>query len=156
MPIVFNNTTPAAPTGGANVAWQFDGTNASAYVPAGTFSGATGAFGVTVNGGTSVPATGSQGYVQVPYAGTIASWSLLADQSGSAQVTIKKCTYAGFPATTSIVGGSPPALSSAQSNASSALTGWTTSFAAGDIMEFNLDSVATCVKLFLEVQVSRS
>lgn len=115
-----------------------------------------GMVGITIDGGGSAPATGSKGYVRVPFAGTISDWVLLADVSGSAQITIKKCTFSGFPTTSSIVASAQPALSSAQKATNSTLTGWTTSVTADDIWEFNLDSVTTCTRLQLFVKITRS
>jgi hypothetical protein len=115
-----------------------------------------GAAGITIDGGGSTPATGSKGYVQVPYAGTITGWTLLADQPGSAQITVLKSTYAGFPVTSSIVGTAPPSLQSQQNATSTTLTGWTTAIAASDILEFHLDSAAGITRLNLELQITKS
>jgi hypothetical protein len=112
-------------------------------------------WGITIDGGGSVPATGSKGYIQIPYACTITGWTILADQSGSCQVTIKKCAYSGFPTTSSIVASAPPAVTSAQNNTSTTLTGWTTAVSATDVIEFNLDSVTTMTRIMLSVQVTR-
>jgi hypothetical protein len=110
--------------------------------------------GITIDGDGLVPATGSKGFIQANYAGTIRSWTLIADQSGSAQITVKKSSYAGFPTNSSIVATAPPALSAAQNNTSSTLSGWTTSISAGDMIEFNLDSVTTCTRLTLILAIS--
>ena len=108
--------------------------------------------GIVIDGGTVVPATGSKGFSpELLYDGTILSWALLGDASGSAQITVKKTTYAGFPATSSIVAAAAPQLVGAQKNSSSTLTGWTTAVLAGDILEFNLDSVGTCKRLMFEL-----
>lgn len=117
---------------------------------------ATGVAGIVVGNGASVPATGSKGFLQIPYNGTIQSWTMLADQSGSAQITVKKSTYAGFPTTTSIVASLPPSLTSQQKNTSSTLTGWTTAITAGDVLEFNLDSITTCQRVTLELTIQKS
>jgi hypothetical protein len=119
-------------------------------------SGIVSQAGITIDGGGSAPATGSKGYIQVNFNATITAWTLLADLSGSAQITLKKSTYAGFPTTASIVAAAPPVLSSAQKNTNSTLTGWTTAVTAGDILEFNLDSVTTCTRLNLIVTMTRS
>jgi hypothetical protein len=115
----------------------------------------TGVAGIVIDGGGSAPATGSKGFVQVPYAGTITGWTILANASGSAQVTVKKSTYSGFPTTSSIVASAAPALSSAQKATSTTLTGWTTAIAAGDVLEFNLDSVSGITRLILELQITK-
>ena len=132
------------------------------YFPAGSSGGApdpnlaAGAIGVTIDGGGSTPVSGSKGFVQCPYAGNITGWTMLADQAGSAQVTVKKSTYAGFPATSSIVASAPPALVSAQKNSTTVLTGWTVAVAVGDIFEFNLDSASTLKRLTLELQMTKA
>ena len=115
-----------------------------------------GAIGITIDGGVSVPSTGSKGFVQVPYAGTITGWTLLSNLAGSAQITVKKCSYGAFPTTASIVASAPPSMTGSQKQTSSSLGTWTTGFSAGDIFEFNLDSVTTCTRLTLELQVTKS
>ncbi len=168
--IHFKDGTPAAPAGDQNVTWQqsapypstamvngvsvpVEAIDVSAYVPQ---SLTNGSFGITIDGGGSTPATGSKGFVQAPFDCTITGWTMLGDQSGSAQVTIKKSTYAGFPTTASIVASAPPVLSAAQKNTSTTLTGWTVAVALGDVLEFNLDSVATITRIYLKLQVTRS
>jgi hypothetical protein len=115
-----------------------------------------GQVGITIDGGGNVPGTGSKAFYQMPYDCTIVSWTMLGDVSGSAQITVKKSTYAAFPTTSSIVASAPPNLSSAQKNTSSTLTGWTTALAKGDILEFNLDSIATIARVMLALAVTRS
>lgn len=109
-----------------------------------------------IDGGGSVPSTGSRGYVQAPFSGVITGWTMLANVRGSVQITVKKSTYSGFPSTTSIVASAPPNLSSAQNNTSTTLTGWTTSVTLGDVYEFNLDSVTTITRVILQLQITRS
>ena len=156
MSINLSDTTPAAPAANANVKWQTDVSgNVSGYVSA-TGTGLVNAVGIVIDGGGSTPATGSKGYTQIPYNCTITGWTMLADVSGSAQITVKKSTYAGFPTTSTIVASAPPALSSAQKATNATLTGWTTAITAGDILEFNLDSAATVTRIALELQVART
>ena len=155
MSINFSDTTPAAPGSNLNVHWQTDSSgNVSANIAPGL--GALEALGIVIDGGASVPAIGSKGYVQVPYACTITGWTMLANASGSAQVTVKKSNYAGFPTTASIVASAPPNLASVQKNTSTSLTGWTTAISLGDVLEFNLDSVTTVTRISLQLQVTRS
>jgi hypothetical protein len=111
--------------------------------------------GITIDGGGSVPTTGSKGYYQFDFACSIIGWSLVGDVSGSAQVTIKKSTDAGFPTTASIIASAPPALSSQQKVTSLTLTGWTTAIGVGDWLEYNLDSITTIKRLTLKVKVQR-
>ncbi len=110
--------------------------------------------GITIDGGGTTITTGSKGFRDVPFAGNIISYVLLADQSGSVQLDVKKSTYSGFPTTSTIVAAAPPILSSAQKNTDSTLTGWTKAIASGDILEFSVTSATTVtrVQLFLRVQ----
>jgi hypothetical protein len=104
--------------------------------------------GITIDGGGSVPATGSKGFVTIPLVGTIANWYLAADQSGSCVIDVKRSG-------SSIVGaGNKPTLSSAQSG-NAAVSSWTsTAISAGDIIEFNLDSVTTITWVNLVIKFS--
>jgi hypothetical protein len=153
--------TPAAPTAtaGTNTTQLATTAFVQAAVAAGGGGGtssAAGVIGIVIDGGSASPTTGSKGFVQSPYNGTITGWTLIGDASGSAQITVKKSTYSAFPTTSSIVASAPPALSSAQKNTSTTLTGWTTTVATGDIFEFNLDSVTTCKRLILELNITKS
>jgi hypothetical protein len=119
-------------------------------------TGVTSSVGITVDGGGSVPSTGINGFIQVPYAATIVGWTIIADQSGSCSFTVKKSTFAAFPTTVSIVASAPPNLASQQNATSGALTGWTTTINAGDVIEFDLSSVTTCQRITLELKLVRS
>lgn len=126
-----------------------------------TLSLPTGAREGTVNflidGGGSAIATGIKGTFQVDFDGTILSNTLLADQSGSITITIKKVAYASYPGSlTSIVAAAKPTLSSAQKSTDSTLTGWTTSFSAGDIFEVTVDTAATVTRVTLALKVRRN
>lgn len=100
--------------------------------------------------------TGSKGYTQINFSGVIVSWTILADQSGSIVIDLKKSTYSGFPTTSSIAGSSLPTLSSAQKATSSTLTGWGTSVTAGDIWEPVVNSASTVTKITLIIKVQRA
>ena len=161
-----NDTNPAAPSGFTNVKWQagppspdpndpnFEVRDISAYIPEPVAQ--VDSPGITVDGGGSPPTTGSKGFLNVPFNCTITGWSLVADQAGSCQMTVKHCTNAAFPSTTSIVASAPPALSAQQKAVSSTLTGWTTSLGAGDWLEFHLDSVSTVTRLTLQLLITRN
>jgi len=158
--IKLNATTPAAPEGARNAHFRqeagHEGTQ-SDPVPTSVFLDARAAAGITIGGGGDLPATGSKGFLQIPFAATIKSWTMLADAAGSsAQITVKKSTYSGFPTTTSIVAAAPPILTTAQKNTSSTLTGWTTAIAAGDVLEFVLDSRSVLTRLHLTLELVRT
>jgi hypothetical protein len=67
-----------------------------------------------------------------------------------------KDTYANFPPTVAdtITGSEKPTLSSVQKNQDTNLTTWTTSINVGDILAFNVDSVATLLRVTLSLKVT--
>ncbi len=106
--------------------------------------------------------TGVKTYVRVPFACTVTSWTLLSADSvvpptsGSIVIDIYKDTYANFHPTgaDTITGSDKPTISSANKATSTALTGWTTTIAAGDVLGFVVDSVTTLSKVVLVLGLS--
>jgi hypothetical protein len=135
---------------------SIDGSEIASGTIAAARLGLTQVIGLVIDGGGSTPATGAKGFIAVPFNCTITGWTMLADVSGSDQITISKGTYASYPTVSSIVASAPPNLSSAQKNTTTTLTGWTTSLSTGDILSFNLDSVSTVTRIILELQVIRN
>lgn len=111
--------------------------------------------GITVDGGGSVPATGTYGFRSFTPAGTITAVRLFADQSGSAVMDIWKAPYASFPPTVAntITASDKPTLSTAQKYSDTTLTGWTTTVSAGDVFAFHVDSISTITRLSLELDI---
>lgn len=115
-----------------------------------------------IGDGTSVITTGEKktARVQVPVSGTITDWVLLSldDTSGSVTLDIWKDTYANYPPTVgdTITAAAKPSITTATKNASSTLTGWTTSITGGDIFSVNVDSVTSLkvIKLIIKYTVS--
>jgi len=105
-----------------------------------------------IDGGGSAITVGSKGHLEIPFAMTITGWTILANQSGSIVVDVNRSTYAGFPTLTSIAGTELPTLSAAQKNRDLTLTTWTTSIAAGDILEFEVDSAATVQRVTVAIR----
>lgn len=105
--------------------------------------------GIAFDGmGVVVEAT-SNGFYVVSFAGTIKEWFVVADQSGSCVVDVKRNG-------TSIVGGggNKPTLSTAQ-RANAVPSGWTSvAIAAEDELEFVVDSCSTItrIQVFLTVE----
>ena len=109
------------------------------------------------DGGESSPPAGKKCWLpRVPFNCTIKSARMVADQAGSAVITVKKSSYAGFPTTASIVASAPPTLTSAQKSEDATLTGWTTALAKGDVLEFILDSASTLTWVSLELAMERT
>lgn len=110
-------------------------------------------FGITIDGGGSAITTGFKGYVSLSKGGTIRSWQLIADLTGSIVVDVWKTSYSTAPPTVAntIAGSEKPTLSSAIKNRDSNLTTWTTSVSPGDVVGFKVDSVSTVTFINLVV-----
>lgn len=120
-------------------------------------SSQTRAIELVIDGGAAVPTTGSKGILKVPFACDIIDVELIGDVSGSAVVDIKKGTPSSdtnMPSRTSICASAKPTLSSQQRKRDATLTGWTTALNAGDILEWNLDSISTIKRLTVALTVA--
>jgi len=108
--------------------------------------------------GSTAIGTGVMGDLEIPFGMTITGWTILADQSGSIVVDVWKDTYANFPPTVadSIAGSEKPTLSTATKNQDLALSTWTTSVTAGDILRFNVDSASTVTRVTLSIRGTKS
>lgn len=127
--------------------------NLPSPLPAGT---TTRSVTINIDGSGVTPATGVHARWSVPVACTVTGWVLVADQSGSAVIDVKRSTYAGFPTTASIAGTDKPTLSAVQKNENlGPLSNWTsTALVAGDVIEFNLSSAATVIVLTLTLNLT--
>lgn len=137
----------------------FGGTGADNAATARTNLGvATGLISYVIDGGGSVITTGLKGFLQIPFACTINSWTIMADATGSMVIDIWKDTYANYPPTVAdtITASAKPSLSSANKATSSTLTGWTTSIAADDVLAFNVDSASTVQRVTITLKVTRA
>jgi len=131
---------------------EFSGTNLRM-----TANQRTGCITYVIDGGGSAITTGIKGDFRVPAACTITGVTALADQTGSVAVDIWKDTLANFPPTDAdtITAAAPVTISAATNSENTTLTGWTTALAAGDILRFNVDSVATIQRLTIELRVTK-
>lgn len=119
-------------------------------------SSVTQAISVTFDGGGAAISANSLAYIEVPYACTINSWTVIADQSGSIVVDVWKDTYANYPPTVAdtIAGSEKPTISSSTKGQDTSLSTWTTSVSAGDILAFNVDSCSTITKATVVLKVT--
>ena len=110
-----------------------------------------------IDGGGAAITTGIKGYLEVPFACTVNTWTLLADTSGSITVDVYSDTYANYGTNTSMVGaGTKPVISSA-TKAQSAPSSWTTtSIAAGNIVGFNVTAATTVTRVTISLKVTRT
>jgi len=155
MTVVVTHSTSADGTFSATgaAAWNAN------HVITGLDGLSTAAIGYTISGGGAVITTGVIGVgLRVPYACTINSATLLADQTGSAVVDIWKDTYANYPPTVadSICASAKPTITAGVKSEDTTLTGWTTSIAAGDVLYFNVDSCSTITNLVLVLKVTKT
>lgn len=119
----------------------------------------TNGIGYTIDGGGAAIITGVAGTgVQIPFACTITSVTLLANQTGSIVIDIWKDTYANFPPTVAdtICASAKPTISSGVKSTDSTLTGWTKTIAAGDVLYFNVDSITSIQTVTLTLTVTKS
>ena len=115
--------------------------------------------GFLIDGGGSVLATGiARGCLEVSYNCTLTAVRLFANVAGNVVVDIWKDTYANYPPTVAdtITAAAKPTLSAANKSQDTTLTGWTTALTAGDILYFNVDSVATITWLLVALRVTRT
>jgi hypothetical protein len=106
-----------------------------------------------IDGGGSVITTGIKGWVEIPAACTITGWTILADQSGSIVVDVKRSTYGDYPTTVSLAGSEKPTLVAVQKNQDLALGTWTTAVVARDILECVVDSASTVTRVSVNLRV---
>lgn len=109
-----------------------------------------------VDGGGSVFTTGTKREIEVTFAGTITEAVLVADQTGTVVVDVKKASYAGYPTVASICGSAKPTLSGARKSIDTTLSGWTPTFNAGDIFEFTIDTVSTLTRATLTLKAIKT
>lgn len=112
---------------------------------------------VLLTGGASAPPVGVVGNVVVDAPGTIRSARMVATGTGSAVVGIKKCAEGSFPGSlANICGSNKPTLASQRYSKDSTLSGWTTTLAAGDILEFTIDSISAITSVTCALEVRRT
>lgn len=106
---------------------------------------------VTIDGGGVVITAGTELDVQMPWAMTLQSVTLLADQSGSLELDVWKDTYANYPPTIgdTITASALPTLTAAIKSTDAVLTGWTTSLAKGDCVRVHVNSAASITRVLL-------
>lgn len=111
-----------------------------------------------LDGGGVAITTGIKADVYVPYACTISSVTMLADQTGSIVVDVWKAAYASYPPTVAntITASALPTISSAVKSQDTTLTGWTVSVSAGDTLRFNVNSCSAITRLNLVLKVSKT
>lgn len=157
--VAFDATAPttqafgdAAATGSAAVAAKRDHKHGMMANP---LVGAAGALEIVA----SSPVAGVLTDVEMPFAGTWTSWRVINDAAGSITYDLWLDTYANFPP---VVGDSkvgankPKTTAAALAQDAGSMTGWTTAFAAGDILRVNIDSASGIGRSTLSLRYVRT
>lgn len=121
---------------------------------------------IYINGNGYTITTGSKGDIVVPFDCTLKGYTVLADQVGSIQIDLWKCTYSQYSTSTggvwvhpvvgdSIVAAAPVTISSNVKGQSSTLSGWTTNLIKGDIIRTNVNSCTAIQRITLALNVVR-
>lgn len=116
----------------------------------------TGSIQFTFNGGGAAIEAGAEAVIRMNFAGTFTGWDIYSAHPGSFVGTVGKATHSDYPTFTAISGTSKPTLASQNKNQSTTLTGWATSFAAGDVIRIVVDSAATVEQVAVSLRYTRT
>jgi len=116
----------------------------------------TGSCGVTFDGGGQV-IQNKTAYVQIPYNGTLTSWSMVADQAGACTIAVSKSTFAGFPPTSPVYSVNPaiPATNQTATNAGAYNPGMST-ITAGDVLKFDISGITIITWVNLKIDITKT
>lgn len=115
------------------------------------------AIGVTFDGNGATPTVGSIGYVVCPFDGEIQGWHIVSNVSGSAVVDVWKSSGTIPTNVNTIAGTEKPTLSAQQLASDLSISTWTSlTVASGDVIGFELESVATCTRITVEVVINET
>ena len=109
------------------------------------------------DGGGGVLDSSKKVLIEVPYAGNITGWTVVADVAGTVTITVKKCSYADYPGgLTTISGTEPPRLIATMTNQLLTLTTWSTTIVSGDILELSLSTVTYIKWLKVTIRLTKT
>jgi hypothetical protein len=110
--------------------------------------------GFVIDGGTSVPVSGTYASIVAPFSGTISKWTIITDVSGSATLDIWKANGAKPTNANSITASAKPTITSSEFATSSTLTGWTTSIVTGDVLTVELETIDIIKRITIQLEVT--
>ena len=122
----------------------------------------TDTIGVYVSNGTKILTTGTKGRRVIPYDCEVVEWIVSGSTAGSITWDINWGTTSAWPNALASVGfsgdGSPPQLGATASQSHVLIpTAWTKSgFSAGDIIQFEIDSISTITDCELSLKIKRT
>ena len=112
--------------------------------------------GVSFTNNSIVLSAYTKASVRVPFACTITEWDVLSVNSGTFVADVKKATYANYPTLASIAGTDKPTiLGNAYKGTSTALTGWTTAIASGDVLRFDIEQAIQSGTVTVQLKVNK-
>jgi hypothetical protein len=109
-----------------------------------------------IDNGSQVIPPGSKGFLTLDISGTLESWTVLSDDTGSIAIDIQKTTYNQFPdGFSSIVGSEFPLLLNRNKNRDDDLTTWNKEITIGDVLNFRVLSCTGITKcsIFLRLKI---
>ena len=112
--------------------------------------------GIAIDNGLDVITTGKKGHRIIPYDCEVTEWTVTSSDSGSIQFDINWCTYANWTTTASVGGSGLPSISSATKNQDTSVNWTKTTFDAGNIIEFEVDSVTTLTNCVVSLKIRRT
>jgi hypothetical protein len=102
-----------------------------------------------IDGGGSAITAGEKGSIEVPFTVTINRWTIIADQSGTANVDMWSRDWSTTMPTpaNSMTGNIGMTLSTARTNQSTVMTNWRmTRINAGNVISYNVQSTSTITR----------
>jgi len=109
---------------------------------------------LAINDATAITTGGkTRTRVIAPFSGTIKRWKLISDQSTTSTIDIWKAAGAIPTNANTITASAKPALSAAELNSSSTLTGWTTSVTEGDVLMMEVEANDNALYLNLQLVI---
>lgn len=108
-----------------------------------------------IDGGGSAITTGVKGFIEIPFAATVASWAVMADQTGSIVIDILRANNA-VPSVSMIGAGNKPTLSSAQYNFQLPSSWTSTTLSQTDWLGFSVSSASTVTRVTALLNLAKS
>jgi hypothetical protein len=114
--------------------------------------------GIAIDNGNRDITTGKKAHRIIPWDCEVVEWTISSADSGLIQWDINWCTYTDWPSTVSVGGSNLPAITLiANGKAQDTSVDWAkTTFAAGDIIEFEVDSVTSLTNCILSIKIRRT
>jgi hypothetical protein len=123
-------------------------------ISASTYCGMPDRFGVSCDGQGGVLSTGVTNYITMGTSGHITGWDIVSPITGNVTFDIWKVSGGVLPtvANTIVTDSTFPLLTGALFSSSTAVSGWVTSFSAGDIFAVNINSATGLTKANLTIR----